>query len=510
MIDTSHTRQILCRYLQALSVRVSRDRVERLLHTPVGGSLRGISDALDALGVENAVYQLPSADYFSQLEAPFIAMLRTGSRPFRVVTQVTETAVEVTDGRGKARSLPVAQFLSQWTGTVLVGDTTEKTVSDAWYRWKDIGFAFGAYKGLWALILGLLLVIGATGQQGGTLWWTAYLGLLAVGMVVSAAILYKEHVDGDFLERFCHIGQAVDCNRVLHSQGATLLGVGLGEWAMFYFSVLFFLSLLCPWGAYGWMLACCVAALGFTLYSLIYQFFILRKGCMLCMCVNGLVWGQAVVLYLLRDTLPLFFTWQAAVLGAGLAGVALLVGLSLRNLWQTGQECRRWRSRTAGLWQPEVFRQLLALEPQAGDGSPCAAALQSGEEPVVTIVTNPTCGNCAREHRHIRALARQVPVALVLVNYPRDRVGAQVSQAVIAAYRAWGWERAMKVLQRWFDRRQLDKEAEALMAEDSVRIWQEQQAYCRKGRIDRTPVAVVDGHYVPELYTLDSLSYVLT
>lgn len=510
MTEAAHIRLILCRYLRALSVRVSCGKVERLLDTPVGGSLRGMSDALDALGVENAVYQLPSPEYFRQLETPFIVVLRAGSRPFRVVTQATETTVEVTDGRGKAHSLPVAQLLSQWTGAVLMGEVTAQTYSDPWFRWKDIGFAFLAYKGWWALIAGLLLGLFAAVQQGSTPLWTAYLGLLAVGMVVAAAILYKEHVDGDFLERFCHIGQAVDCNRVLRSRGATLLGVSQGEWALFYFSVLFFLGLLCPSGAYGWMWVCCAAALGFTLYSVVYQLFILRKGCMLCMCVNVLVWGQAALLYLLRDTLPPVFAWQAAVLGAGLAGLALLAGLSLRNFWQTRQECRQWRSRTAGLWQVEAFRRLLALEPQVGESLPGGLSLQSGEEPVVTIVTNPRCGNCAREHRHIRALARRVAVSLVLLNQPGDCVGARVSQAVIAAYRAWGWERAMEVLQRWFDRRQLDKEAEALIAEDCMRIWQEQQAYCRRWHIDRTPVAVVGGHYVPEFYTLDSLSYVLT
>ena len=44
---------VLYCYLRTLSVKVSRDTVHRLLSTPLGGGMRGISDALDALHIKN-------------------------------------------------------------------------------------------------------------------------------------------------------------------------------------------------------------------------------------------------------------------------------------------------------------------------------------------------------------------------------------------------------------------------------------------------------------------------
>lgn len=85
---------ILYSYLQALSVKVSRSTVHRLLDTPFGDSMRGISDALDMLHVKNEVYQLPSHEYFSQLEAPFITMLEVDKNPFCVVTKKDDSIVE--------------------------------------------------------------------------------------------------------------------------------------------------------------------------------------------------------------------------------------------------------------------------------------------------------------------------------------------------------------------------------------------------------------------------------
>lgn len=55
---------VLYHYLRVLSVKVSRSTVHRLLDTPLGDGIRGISDALDMLLVKNEVYQLPSSDYF--------------------------------------------------------------------------------------------------------------------------------------------------------------------------------------------------------------------------------------------------------------------------------------------------------------------------------------------------------------------------------------------------------------------------------------------------------------
>ena len=46
---------VLYCYLRTLSVKVSRDTVHRLLSTPLGGGMRGISDALDALHIKNVV-----------------------------------------------------------------------------------------------------------------------------------------------------------------------------------------------------------------------------------------------------------------------------------------------------------------------------------------------------------------------------------------------------------------------------------------------------------------------
>ena len=55
MTEVNNIDIVLYHYLRALSVKVSRGTVRRLLNTPLGDSIRSISDALDVLHVKKYI-----------------------------------------------------------------------------------------------------------------------------------------------------------------------------------------------------------------------------------------------------------------------------------------------------------------------------------------------------------------------------------------------------------------------------------------------------------------------
>lgn len=59
MSEVGYTGHILHRYLKELSVKISYGRIEKLLNTPMGNSIRGMSDALDELKITHEVCRLP-------------------------------------------------------------------------------------------------------------------------------------------------------------------------------------------------------------------------------------------------------------------------------------------------------------------------------------------------------------------------------------------------------------------------------------------------------------------
>ena len=97
-------------YLQVLGVKVPHYVVRHLLDTPVGMTLRGISDALDSLQIENNVYKLPK-EYLKELDYPYLMVLPNSKEGFAIITNDNE----------KEKALP------KWDGVVLAAKKTNAT-----------------------------------------------------------------------------------------------------------------------------------------------------------------------------------------------------------------------------------------------------------------------------------------------------------------------------------------------------------------------------------------------
>ena len=166
------------------------------------------------------------------------------------------------------------------------------------------------------------------------------------------------------MEQFCHIGKVVNCNEVLHSKGSSIADVGLGELSLLYFAVLFWFSLTRWNDFYGISIICCVIAVVFTLYSIIYQIFILQKGCMLCMLVNLAVWGNAITLYVLRNYFDIVFSFYSFFAFATIGCICLILGIQLRTIQNKEKERISIKKHFSGLFNPEIFQKLLTLNPR--------------------------------------------------------------------------------------------------------------------------------------------------
>lgn len=507
MTTTNDTSNVLYCFLRALSVKVSWRTVHRLLDTPVGNSMRGISDALDALHIENAVYRLPSSpDFFMQLVPPFIATLHSDDYPFCVVTKRGDSIVEI----GGSQRVGVDFFMRQWTGCVLVANTTSATPSEYLSRWKDITYYLWKYKEIIAFSLLIFMCLMGVWQQNGSLAPLLYSATMAVGMLASVAILHKEVFNDRFLERFCHIGQVVDCNKVLHSKGAGLLGINLGTLSMCYFATLFFFSVLFLTDFYGIATVVSIVALFFTLYSLVYQIFVVRIGCMLCMLVNVLIWISAFILYCLKEDCVFHISlWP--LLSFCAIGCIMWVVESVGVDYQSERKERiLLNERFSYLLNPSVFQTLLVTRPHLEEEMPFADIAVNNSlqgRPHLLIVTNPSCRNCAAVHPYIMSLAVDIPLSLVLIY--SDNVGKKVVETVLSAYLKQGWETAIALLDEWYTTHKLSVTERYPITEATKAMMKEHVMFCRRQGIRKTPIAIVDGYFMPEVYSFANLKYVL-
>ena len=508
MLGVDNTSEVLYHYLRALHVKVSTMTVHRLLDTPLGNSMRDISDALDSLHVSNAAYQLPK-EYLDELEAPCIVIMNDNDSPFCLIEKIEET--HITLSHSQRLRVSKQQFLQKWTGTVLVGEVTESTIQEKNCKLKDIAMWIQRHQLLLAGIIAILLILYSTKRNYST-GISLYLVTLCTGLLISSAILYKETANSRFLHRFCHIGKTIDCNEVLHSKGSHIIGMGLGELSLLYFSALLLFTLICPHEFYCISIICSIIAIGFTLYSVIYQLFIIRKGCMLCMLINLIVWSSCVILYIQKGQFNKEFSLSAMLSFTAIACICLTGWLQIKALLKIKEEGKQFKVQFSNLLNPDNFQKLLFAETQIGAMVNKEIALhnQISSTTQLMIVTNPNCKNCASIHSHIKEIASNVSISLVLLTFPKDGIGEKVAKTIIAAYRTDGWEKAITALEEWYKNHKIKGIDKYAITAEEQRIWKQQQIYCSQQHISQTPSMIIDGYYVPEFYQLKELKYVLT
>lgn len=511
MSEVDNTSRILYHYLRALHVKVSKMTVRRLLDNPLGNSMRGISDALDALHINNGVYQLPK-DYLDKLENPCIATTTENDSPFCLVERIEEEYIIITTSHAQQMRVTKQQFLQKWTGGILISEVSEQTIQEKNCRLKDIAEWIRQYQLLLAGIVTAILILYSTGSSVSK-GISLYLLTLCTGMFVSSAILYKEMVNSRFLHSFCHIGKVVDCNEVLHSKGSRIVGMGLGELSLFYFCTLLLFALIRPHDFYFISVLCNIGALGFTIYSVIYQAFVVRKGCMLCMIINIIVWSSSIILYLTKSYFYNGFSIDAAFTIIAISCIYLAIWMHIKKLLKYNEERKHLKNLYTDLLSPEVFQSLLALNPQIGEMPKNDIALHNnviGENQLL-FVTNPNCISCAKMHSQIQKIDGEQPISIILLTFPGDTEGKQVAQAVIARYLKEGWEKAMELLSDWYKKHQIEDTSNCI-TDEVQEIWEQQQLYCFKQNIKRTPSTVINKHYLPYCYNyqIENLKYVLT
>lgn len=358
MPGIDHTTYILYRYLKELSVKISYGSIRQSLDTPMGNTLRGISDALDEFHIVHEVYQLP-AEYLKELECPFISVIQNGH--FCIVKNMNEKEVMLISDKGKKSIVSLEFFLTIWKGTVLIIDPLQTVQQEPYYRVKQIVSYLYIYRYLIILALaGMIYLFVNHAHIGETLF-----NLMTwVGLTVAIGIIYKESYDKDFLQRFCKIGTVVDCNGILHSKAANIgRAVSLGEMALLYFSTLFLYTAI--HGAdclMVWVLSTAIALIT-TLWSVVYQVIIAKKLCMLCTLLDMVIWAQAAILYGFYHTDSLGLTPSSVVLLLLVAGLCCSIWYSLKELISANYQSIQLKTQKEALLSyPVLLDTLLPME----------------------------------------------------------------------------------------------------------------------------------------------------
>ncbi len=525
MIENNITATTI-RLLDYLDLPITKQSIRRALaehESPA--SLLALSEALSKWKIKNAAYAV-DIESFDQLPLPFLVRLTEYGGQFGFVTDVTEDALTLVKEYERNQRIKLVDFRQRYAGTVLVLEPSDDAGEPA-YSTKRIQ-ELGQQVRQPLLVAGLLLLLGSalllTGAQR---WLHLPLGLLLAlklsGVAVACALLTQRFGQrSKQLEKWCH-RSGTDCTAVLASPGATLAG-GLLSWAelgFFYFAGTG-LALLLPHVSGTWLAlrALNVACVCFSAYSLYYQAKVIRQWCLLC----------CTLLVLFYAELLTFIAWPAPAGAAGGLGLASwpLAGALLAPVvgWFFFKPYF-----TAGTLAPQLTQRLQAFErnkalfsslllqqpPYPAPDPAIAIALGPPQaEHLLTIISNPTCGPCARAHQaldDLLAARTDVQVRLIFaVDAQQDEVAGQVASTLLAMAQREPADTVQQALHAWYQASDYPAWQRRYPAQPTAAahaLLARQQHWCAAQSIELTPTIIIDGYQLPDAYELGMLKHVL-
>ncbi|WP_299126106.1 vitamin K epoxide reductase family protein, partial [uncultured Tenacibaculum sp.] len=271
--------------------RISFDKEElsfQIQSHPSYPSLHAITGVLDHFNIENVAADVPvNTETLLQLPDCFIAQVTTENGKDLIVVERKKLDYTLYDSDNKKEKLSESEFLQKFTGIIVAVEKTEESTSAKTSSNVTSVLALGALS-----LLALFMVY----QSSPSLYTVAYLLPSIVGLVTSIAIVKQElGLKTSIGDAFCSgADDKKDCDAVLTSKGAEIIkGYKLSDFSILYFiglTSLTFLQITNPVISYTISLV----AIPVTLYSIYYQYAVVKKWCLLCLSIVGVLWLQAL------------------------------------------------------------------------------------------------------------------------------------------------------------------------------------------------------------------------
>jgi len=529
-------KSVASNYLRLLHVNVTPSSVEKdIEENPHYPSLLSLSETFDRYRISNNAFKV-TAENLDQVEPPFVAFVNMPSvgGDFVVVTDIGDKKVTYLYRSSIPQALSKELFLSRYREIVWAAEPDEQSGEAGFGQKLALEKAVRYKRNAWfgGVIALILLLIAANLDMAHAIAYStiAFIKLAGTGTAV-LLLLYESDKSNSFVKKICHAGKQSDCDAVLGSKAAVIVGINWAEIGWFYFAATT-LGLLYPSVPFAdktaWLAIANALAAPYILFSLYYQWRVVKQWCPLCLVVQAvlfseLIWG--VVNY--WSSFP-FSPSKAHVPAFPFlpAGICLLFPI----LSWYGLKRVLAKARDSGLHYTaykrlqnnrEIFHSLLQQQDKTPEGWQRIGISIGNPIAATTIikVCSPYCGPCAKAHPHLEEIIHShedvhLKVIFTARNGEQDERTA-VARHLLAIAAEGDSAKTRQALNDWYNApekvygrfaakypmngelKQQDAQIEAMAQ------------WCAEAEIDHTPTIFVNGHRLPENYAIEELKNIL-
>jgi len=345
-------------------------------------------------------------------------------------------------------------------------------------------------------------------------------GLIVSGLLVNKQLGYTN----DIVDKACKQGKNSDCDSVLNSSASKIFGIfPLSEIAFLYFSAMTISMIISSAVGVlsGYFLI--LSGLGslFTIFTIYYQWRVIKKWCPLCLVLSLLLWGQ-FAFYIFQE--EYMFSLAGGLVISGCFVLLTAMWINLRDAVINSIEVpvimrklNRFRQST------EVFDSVLNKQPLANemkiDGDLVKGSLESPLS--LILVSHPGCKYCANAHKKVDELFRKYGDKL-RINYrfnvhpqAENTTSYQVLFKIFKLNMAYENGKASSALADWYKMRELniaDWNNRYDLPEDNnnkiaSELIKKHYEWCNSSGVTHTPTVFFNNRKLPEEFELEDLDY---
>ncbi len=514
---------LLYSLLKTNKITIDEEEVKfQLLSHPSYPSLHALTGVLDHFSIENLAAQVPTnIETLSQLDADFITQIKNDTGEHFVLFKRKNDQINLIFSRDHTQVLSEQEFLDIWSGIILVIEPKEDNSESVLNRKNKILRKV-------AVIFSILFFIGLFIILRPTLSELIFYILSYAGLAFSIFIVIKElGVQSTTVDKLCAAGQKnVNCDAVLNSKGATIFqNIKLSDLSLVYFIGMLFscflLSLLDQ--SYDLLYTLTFASIPITLYSIFYQFRVVKSWCVLCLCIVGVLWLQSVSIYALGfsykeisfDLIALVtILFSFTIMSAGWSYIFPLLKkeIEFKNLKIDHYKFKR---------NYFIFETLLSKSDILPKGSIDPNEIVLGDKAQnpklsITIITNPACGHCKETHTLVEEiLQRNLEKVQIIIrfNVPaamQDNPSTKITARLIELYHKEGEEKCITAMHDAYINLKRDEwlqKWDLCHNQDFFDILKIQNEWCKLHHKNFTPEILIEGKSFPKEYNRKELLY---
>ena len=527
----SNVEEIVSLLLRQLGVRATASTIsEKLKSSPNFPSLLAIKEVADNYYIKSLALKTQDIQAFLLVPDNIVVQVKfkNSLSLFGLVFHITKEEVDwhnpITHHREK---ITCNQFFELYTGYAMFFDETEAKDEPGFTVNRRKEWVQNLTEVMMVLFVPAISVFSfcfSAYTHSGILWLpTALLTLLNIGYAIGLLlILYELNEYTPILTKVCGLSKKTNCAAVLHSEASMIMGIPWSVIGTSYFAGMV-VSLIVS-GLSSSMINTVswfhLLALPYIIFSLYYQYWIVRQWCPLCLTVLVVIlmlFVSSLVGGVYSSTTNLNWNCLTTIV------VCLFMSFAtFYSLWQLSRQFKVSRHYNYSLarikYHKEVFKALLhtgrKIEMPTDD---CGIILGNPKGTIhIVKVCNPYCGHCADAQPVLQKIANDHPdikLQIIFASNPNTPSYKETPIDLFLSHYHNGADME-RILSDWYadPLKDKDKFEQVYPVSHKDVAWNKDNAdrmfkFCEDVKIMGTPTIFINGHELPDYYRINELQY---